>query len=293
MSNDFSNLLRNVEALESIDDFSDEDQPLENLELFLALISSGKTSWRIRRMKRRRKQKGKQGRRKGQRATYTRRWITHDCLAWNYSISPPLARTTDYPPGLACSLRFHSIMHPASPTSHLLLLLPPLRSYYYFSARDLAPTTSFLAKPGVDDDDETRRAGNSIVPSLSVAKSGLTRLFLRKIRLRGETLTSLCVARGWKPHSWMKSDFSDDREFASILQSNSLRFFSSLVFDGRPFMASWTSRNSFEISNVWFYCEIVIFSSRLGIVKNITIHWKNNKEITIFVLLSLDSNRAG
>lgn len=180
----------------------------------------------------------RKGRRKGQRATYTRRWITHDCLAWNYSISPPLARTTDYPPGLACSLRFHSIMHPASPTSHLLLLLPPLRSYYYFSARDLAPTTSFLAKPGVDDDDETRRAGNSIVPSLSVAKSGLTRLFLRKIRLRGETLTSLCVARGWKPHSWMKSDFSDDREFASILQSNSLRFFSSLVFDGRPFMAS-------------------------------------------------------
>ena len=269
MSNDFSNLLRNVEALESIDDFSDEDQPLENLELFLALISSGKTSWRIRRMKRRRKQKGKQGRRKGQRATYTRRWITHDCLAWNYSISPPLARTTDYPPGLACSLRFHSIMHPASPTSHLLLLLlPPLRSYYYFSARDLAPTTSFLAKPGVDDDDETRRAGNSIVPSLSVAKSGLTRLFLRKIRLRGETLTSLCVARGWK-------------------------FTIFLVFDGRPFMASWTSRNSFEISNVWFYCEIVIFSSRLGIVKNITIHWKNNKEITIFVLLSLDSNRAG
>lgn len=121
MSNDFSNLLRNFEALESID----EDQPLENLELFLALISSGKTSWRIRRMKRRRKQKGKQGRRKGQRATYTRRWITHDCLAWNYSISLPLARTTDYPPGLACSLRFHSIMHPASPTSHLLLLLPP------------------------------------------------------------------------------------------------------------------------------------------------------------------------
>lgn len=62
MSNDFSNLLRNVEALESIDDFSDEDQPLENLELFLALISSGKTSWRIRRMKRRRKQKGEEER---------------------------------------------------------------------------------------------------------------------------------------------------------------------------------------------------------------------------------------
>lgn len=225
MSNDFSNLLRNVEALESIDDFSDEDQPLENLELFLALISSGKTSWRIRRMKRRRKQKGKQGRRKGQRATYTRRWITHDCLAWNYSISPPLARTTDYPPGLACSLRFHSIMHPASPTSHLLLLLPPLRSYYYFSARDLAPTTSFLAKPGVDDDDETRRAGNSIVPSLSVAKSGLTRLFLRKIRLRGETLTSLCVARGWKPHSWMKSD----RIFLMI--ENLHRFSNPTVYD--------------------------------------------------------------
>lgn len=290
MSNDFSNLLRNVEALESIDDFSDEDQPLENLELFLALISSGKTSWRIRRMKRRRKQKGKQGRRKGQRATYTRRWITHDCLAWNYSISPPLARTTDYPPGLACSLRFHSIMHPASPTSHLLLLLPPLRSYYYFSARDLAPTTSFLAKPGVDDDDETRRAGNSIVPSLSVAKSGLTRLFLRKIRLRGETLTSLCVARGWKPHSWMKSD----RIFLMI--ENLHRFSNPTVYG---FSCIWwetvygESRNSFEISNVWFYCDIVIFSSRLGNIKNITIHWKNNKEITIFVLLSLDSNRAG
>lgn len=202
MSNDFSNLLRNFGISRSfgIDRRSDEDQPLENLELFLALISSGKTSWRIRRMKRRRKQKGKQGRRKGQRATYTRRWITHDCLAWNY-IAPP---TTPLDSPVRCAFIQLCIQpHPRLISSSSF---PPLRSYYYFSARDLAPTTSFLAKPGVDDDDETRRAGNSIVPSLSVAKSGLTRLFLRKIRLRGETLTSLCVARGWKPYSWMKSD---------------------------------------------------------------------------------------
>lgn len=190
-------LLRFQRNVETLWNRWDENQNVG--KLFLALISSVRSrgvskSWRIRRMKRRRKQKGKQwGKertRQRQRATYTRRWITHDCLAWNYSISPPLARTTDYP--LPCSLRFHSIMHPASPTSH-----PPLRSYYYFSsARDLAPTTSFLAKP-VDGrqretkqgEPETRSSRLDIPPPPPplplVAKSGLTRLFLRKIRPQG------------------------------------------------------------------------------------------------------------
>lgn len=291
MSNDFSNLLRNVEALESIDDFSDEDQPLENLELFLALISSGKTSWRIRRMKRRRKQKGKQGRRKGQRATYTRRWITHDCLAWNYSISPPLARTTDYPPGLACSLRFHSIMHPASPTSHLLLLLPPSPLLLLF----------FRAWPRSDDvfSCETRRRrrrrnkeSRKLDRPLPLRRQIWTDAFVssKNSPERGNVDLSLCC-------SWMEATLLNEKRFfwwsRICIDSPIQQFTIFLVFDGRPFMASWTSRNSFEISNVWFYCEIVIFSSRLGIVKNITIHWKNNKEITIFVLLSLDSNRAG
>lgn len=77
-------------------------------------------------------------------------------------------------------------------------LIPPLRSYYYFSsARDLAPTTSFLAKP-VDGrqretkqgEPETRSSRLDIPPPPPpplplVAKSGLTRLFLRKIRPQG------------------------------------------------------------------------------------------------------------
>lgn len=287
MSNDFSNLLRNFEALESID----EDQPLENLELFLALISSGKTSWRIRRMKRRRKQKGKQGRRKGQRATYTRRWITHDCLAWNYSISPPLARTTDYPPGLACSLRFHSIMHPASPTSHLLLLLPPSPLLLLF----------FRAWPRSDDvfSCETRRRrrrrnkeSRKLDRPLPLRRQIWTDAFVssKNSPERGNVDLSLCC-------SWMEATLLNEKRFfwwsRICIDSPIQQFTVFLVFDGRPFMASWTSRNSFEISNVWFYCDIVIFSSRLGNIKNITIHWKNNKEITIFVLLSHDSNRAG
>lgn len=71
------------------------------------------------------------------------------------SLAPP---TTPLP----CSLRFHSIMHPASPTSHPpppLLLLFFLRAWPrsddVFSCETRRRTTTR---------DETRRAGNSIVP---------------------------------------------------------------------------------------------------------------------------------
>lgn len=286
MSNDFSNLLRNVEALESIDDFSDEDQPLENLELFLALISSGKTSWRIRRMKRRRKQKGKQGRRKGQRATYTRRWITHDCLAWNY-IAPP---TTPLDSPVRCAFIQLCIQpHPrlisssSSPLSALIIIFPRVTSLRrrLFLRNPASTTTTKQGEP------ETRSSPPSPSPNLDWRVC-----FFEKFAWEGKRwpLFVLLVG-GSHTLEWKAIGFFWWSRIC--IDSPIQQFTVFLVFDGRPFMASWTSRNSFEISNVWFYCEIVIFSSRLGIVKNITIHWKNNKEITIFVLLSLDSNRAG
>lgn len=229
-------LLRFQRNVETLWNRWDENQNVG--KLFLALISSVRSrgvskSWRIRRMKRRRKQKGKQwGKertRQRQRATYTRRWITHDCLAWNYSISPPLARTTDYP--LPCSLRFHSIMHPASPTSHPpppLLLLFFLRAWPrsddVFSCETRRRTTTR---------DETRRAGNSIVPPryppllLCPSSPNLDWrvCFFEKFARRGGgggnviVDLPLCWSK-WKPR-WTKSG-----EFASI-RSKSLRFLSS------------------------------------------------------------------
>lgn len=111
------------------------------------------------------------------------------------------------PPTTPCLVRCAFIQLCIQPHPRLI---PPLRSYYYFSsARDLAPTTSFLAKP-VDGrqretkqgEPETRSSRLDIPPPPPpplplVAKSGLTRLFLRKIRPQGEgetwSLTSLCV----------------------------------------------------------------------------------------------------
>lgn len=90
-------------------------------------------------------------------------------------------------------------------------LIPPLRSYYYFSsARDLAPTTSFLAKP-VDGrqretkqgEPETRSSRLDIPPSSSAPRRQIwTDAFVSSKNSpagagEGETwsLTSLCVGR--------------------------------------------------------------------------------------------------
>lgn len=90
-------------------------------------------------------------------------------------------------------------------------LIPPLRSYYYFSfARDLAPTTSFLAKP-VDGrqretkqgEPETRSSRLDIPPSSSAPRRQIwTDAFVSSKNSpagagEGETwsLTSLCVDR--------------------------------------------------------------------------------------------------
>lgn len=195
--------------------------------------------------------------RQRQRATYTRRWITHDCLAWNYSISPsPLSHPTNHPPRLVRLFAALSFNYASSLTR--VSSLPS--SYYYFSARDLAPTTSFLAEPVVDDDDEedddeeTRRAGNSMfLLSLPFAKSGLgferARLFLRKIRLRwgeGERdrWPSLCARSG---ASWNGMDFSDDQKIC----------FRSQEF--REFLSYWEGRRLFmgEIISLYVHYDFV------------------------------------
>lgn len=85
------------------------------------------------------------------------RWITHDCLAWNYSISSP-SQSQELPlgAGRARSLRFHLIMHPASssqPSLPLLLLfscawLHPCR---LFSHRE-SPVAARLARSIVNLD---------------------------------------------------------------------------------------------------------------------------------------------
>lgn len=42
----------------------------------------------------------------GARELISQRWITHDCLAWNYSIPPPLSRR-NYPLALFATLSFN------------------------------------------------------------------------------------------------------------------------------------------------------------------------------------------
>lgn len=110
------------------------------------------------------------------------------------------------PPTTPCLVRCAFIQLCIQPHPRLI---PPLRSYYYFSsARDLAPTTSFLAKP-VDGrqretkqgEPETRSSRLDIPPSSSAPRRQIwTDAFVSSKNSpagagEGETwsLTSLCV----------------------------------------------------------------------------------------------------
>lgn len=158
------------------------------------------------------------------------------------------------PPTTPCLVRCAFIQLCIQPHPRLI---PPLRSYYYFSsARDLAPTTSFLAKP-VDGrqretkqgEPETRSSRLDIPPSSSSSSAPRRQIWTDAFVSsknspagagEGETwsLTSLCVGRSgwWKPR-WTKSG-----EFASI-RSKSLRFLSSSYRTG-------DDRSLFEIQSV-------------------------------------------
>lgn len=81
--------------------------------------------------------KGEERLRRKREGLVPRCWITHDCLAWNYSIPPPLS-VVETTPWLCCSPRFHSIMHLHLHYRPSALPGPPspcgCSSYYYFPA---------------------------------------------------------------------------------------------------------------------------------------------------------------
>lgn len=156
------------------------------------------------------------------------------------------------PPTTPCLVRCAFIQlciqpHPRLiPPSALIIIFPPRVT----SLR----RRLFLRNPSTDDNERRNKESRKLdrpasispppppPPLPLVAKSGLTRLFLRKIRPQGEgetwSLTSLCVGRSgwWKPR-WTKSG-----EFASI-RSKSLRFLSSSYRTG-------DDRSLFEIQSV-------------------------------------------
>lgn len=90
---------------------------------------------------------GEGGERKRERELIPQRWITHDCLAWNYSIPPPPSRR-NYPLGSVRHAFIQLCIHHYLPRVSLLGPSTPkprrLFSCYYFPACGLVSRRLFL-----------------------------------------------------------------------------------------------------------------------------------------------------